>query len=239
MSELITGHYLLEAAAWERLDGLPSAIGWRAYRWAEAGLWLVDTFPGRQPHRYLLGEPIEESECSAAVRSAAPAYGRASELLAELDYEGAEAIGTLNVGLELAGRLGRRVFSFVSDDDTLELSSVCGPGGVERIRHVRRDMDLEFADGRLTVQPLQFEEEDLADEGEAGGVRAVLGRLEGVAVLPQAVEACLTIHGPFYEELERFLGAGHPASGMDVPAEADLELLAEQPGGSKEDDDKG
>jgi hypothetical protein len=229
MSELITGHYLLEPADWERLHTLPPTIGWRAYRWAEAGVWLVDTFPAGQPHRYLLGEPILESECSAPVRSFAAAYGRASATLTELDYEGAEAIGTLNLGLEIAVLSGRRVFSFVSDDDTLELSSVCGPAGVERIRHVRRDVDLEFAGGHLKVQPLLFEEDDVPDEDEAASANAAsaLGQHEGVSFRNQPVEACLTIHGAFYEELEQYLGAAHPASGMEVPTEADLELVAQ------------
>jgi hypothetical protein len=257
------GHAILEEADFAQLQDLPKPVAFqvRLLQTKQQQVWFIGTrvnlkkweknddpfsefAPQGSPKFVKLAAETALSFCQAFDEL----HAWAKEALPDSQFTGygpSKRIGELSLGLQMATVLGKRVFSFLDDDDPDEaiLACVCDPGRIVRARCEKAGVHLLFENMTTTVSqmtnrgnvpPIQV----VYPEGftppppvDMGPVVDRLATITGVKKGQQPSDYFGWSKQLVSQELNAFVGAEIAEPDTVVPSYANMKLLAQRAAG--------
>jgi hypothetical protein len=203
MGNLVVGHAVRGEPLAEALDRLPPSVECVAYRDATTGAVLIDVFAG--DHRPVLAFsrlPRLPSLAEELPAELAPLNALYEALLRQRRADPFRR-RFVHLNLLLSRVLDMRVFSFVSDDDGLDLACSSLAGRLDRLRFATDAVELLWDQAQVAIQPLRFDDDQMLLEAE---LLALQGSLPGSRLCP-VVECLASPHRIAVVECKGFLGA--------------------------------
>jgi hypothetical protein len=258
-------HAILEDAEFMQLQDLPKPVAFqvRLFQTKKLKVWFVGTrvnlkkwekddypFSEFSP----LGSPKFVKLAAETAASFCKAFDElhafAKEALPDSQYTGygpSKRIGELSLGLQIATTLGKRVLSFLDDDDPAEaiLACVCEPGRIVRARSEKAGIHLLFEKmatavcqmtNRGNIPPVEVDyPEGFAPPPtvDLGPVVDRLAMIPGVKKSKQPTDYFGWSKQLVSQELNAFVGAEIAEPDTVVPSYASMKLLAQRTAGGK------
>jgi hypothetical protein len=210
MGYLVTAHVIKSEPDLARLEALPKGIAWAAYRESDASAWYLDTFEAGRNHEWpFTSLPVYKELPRDLPDSLGPLSRVHAALKAAKLADG--FVGTfLNLNLLLSRTLQLPVLSFCSDDEGVDFACLSEGGVLRRLRCNCYDIVVTFSEGKVAIQPLQLDDDDV----EQTDLSALHDPVNGISVMERKQYPPRRLHQVACEEAMAFLGTAEPPLGI-------------------------
>ncbi len=172
------GHAILEEADFAALQDLPKSVAFqvRLFERKKKRVWFIGTRNNlrkweKNDDPFSEFAPLGSAKFIKKARESATSFYEAFDELCAFEKETfgkgfsifgpSKSVGELSLGLQIAKLLGKRVFTFIDDDDPLRamLACIADPEGLVRIRCHKPPFHLLFERGTTTVANMITDED--------------------------------------------------------------------------------
>ena len=200
MGYFVAAHVVRTAPAAESFELLPASMSWAAYREPATGAVLIDIFSLQaKPSTPFSRLPRSVDIAQDLPDSLAPLNRLYETLLAQRRASPFRR-KYINLNLLLSRATGMPVFSFVSDDDGLDLACLSSAGQLHRLRFKTDALEITWTDGHGVIQPLVFDDDCVTPEADLLALKS-LSEFKLLALEEQSS----TLHRIALEESRAFL----------------------------------
>jgi hypothetical protein len=212
MGYVISAHIVRVKPADCRLSFLPPSVGSRLYFHRSARVCLIDAYRSSKPAAFPFQSMLPAADIPLELPAELSDLERVYAWLSKNKQANSFKMTYINFSILLSKALGQQVLSFISDDDEMDFTCIAAGGALERLRCRSADLEITFADGRVKIQPLQFESDDDADLlTNVGDLRAAL---PGILVADRNRPWTPDLHAIAREEIEAFTNYKGPFLGL-------------------------
>lgn len=252
------GHAVLEDANFTALQELPKPVAFqvRLFQRKKQKVWFIGTRSnvtkwGQDDDPFSEFAPSGSAKFVKLAMASAASFCRAFDELFAIEKEvlhpvfgPSKKVGELSLGLQIANLLGKRVFTFIDDDDPVQAILACTaePDRIARIRCDKSAIHLVFGEGTTTVSrmtnlgnikvayPEGYTPPPVVDMGP---VFERLARISGVKKGKQPADYFGWDKQLVSQELNAFVGSEIAEPYTVVPSYTSMKLLVQRTAGGK------
>jgi len=227
MGYLISAHIVRTKPQAGGFSSLPPSIGHRVYFHRSAKVYIIDAFRSARPPDYPFQSTVPAADIPLELPPELSSLEKVYGCLNKHKLANSFKKSYINFSLLLARSLKQQVLSFVSDDDELDFACIAADGMLEKLHCRAADLEITFASGAITIQPL---EPEMDDEPEfLTDVNNLRAALPEVSISDRNVPWNPQLHAIALQEVQAFIGIDAPILGLgsfDPPEdEQDWELI--------------
>lgn len=153
MGYYAAGHVLLAEPNVAGLDEVVGGLYWSVYKAKDLAVWLLDTFPTAPGQHGPFSEYIWRGGDDAELARAVPGYGPIMKAMTSFKQD-LPYTAWLLLSRGLSQCLRDRVFTFLSDDDAMQMTCICDKGDIVRVHCEYGQLDMVYESGKFLFRPL-------------------------------------------------------------------------------------